>query len=108
MKAALAYLDTTAQEKDYSDIDANALWKLRGACMYCNHCMPCPEAIDIAVTTRITDTASYSLDGTVTARYESLAVQASACTECGVCTNRCPFGVDVVANIRRAVESFGK
>jgi len=108
MRAALAYLDATDERKDYSGIDANALWKLRGACMYCNHCLPCPEAIDIAVTTRITDTASYSLDGTVTAQYESLTVQASACTECGVCTDRCPFGVDVVANMRRAVELFGK
>jgi predicted aldo/keto reductase-like oxidoreductase len=108
MKAALAYATATAEERDYSGIDASALWKLRGACMYCNHCLPCPEAIDIAVTTRITDTASYSLDGIVADQYESLTVQASACTECGVCTDRCPFGVDVVANMRRAVELFGK
>jgi hypothetical protein len=108
MRAALAYLDATNEQKDYSAIDANAMWKLLGACMYCNHCLPCPEAIDIAVTTRITDTASYSLDGTVAAQYEWLAVQASACTECGVCTDRCPFGVDVAANMRRAVELFGK
>ena len=108
MKAALAYIDATNEQKDYSAIDANAMWKLRGVCMYCNHCSPCPEAIDIAVTTRITDTASYRMDGIAIAQYESLAVQASACTECGVCTDRCPFGVDVVANMRRAVELFGK
>ncbi len=108
MRAALAYLDATDEQKDYSTIDANSLWKLGGACMYCNHCLPCPEAIDIAVTTRFADTASYRLDSIVADRYESLAVQASACTECGVCTDRCPFGVDVVANMRRAVVLFGK
>jgi hypothetical protein len=108
MRAALAYLDASDEEKDYSAIDANAMWKLRGSCMYCNHCLPCPEAIDIAVTTRITDTASYSMDGIVTAQYNALAIQASACTECGVCTDRCPFGVDVVSNMKRAVELFGK
>ncbi len=108
MRAALAYLDATEEEKDYSAIDVNAMWKLRGACMYCNHCLPCPEAIDIAATTRVTDTAGYRMGGTSTAQYEALAVQASACTECGVCTDRCPFGVDVVANMRRAVELFGK
>ncbi len=108
MRAALAYLDASDEEKDYSAIDANAMWKLRGACMYCNHCLPCPEAIDIAVTTRITDTASYSMDGTVAAQYNALTIHASACTECGVCTDRCPFGVDVIANMKRAVELFGK
>lgn len=108
MRAALAYLDATDEQKDYSAIDTNAMWKLHGACMYCNHCLPCPEAIDIAVTTRITDTASYSMDGNTITQYESLAVHASACTECGICTDRCPFGVDVVANMRRAAELFGK
>ncbi len=108
INAALAYLDATGEEKDYSGIDANAMWKLRGACMYCNHCLPCPEAIDIAATTRIADTASHSMDAVVIGQYETLAVQASACTECGVCTDRCPFGVDVVANMKRALELFGK
>jgi len=108
MKAALAYLDAAEEEKDFSGIDANAMWKLRGACMYCNHCLPCPESIDIAVTTRITDTAGYGMDGVITSLYESLAVQASACTECGICTERCPFGVDVIANMKRAVELFSR
>ena len=108
MRAALAYLEATDEQKDYSAIDANAMWKLQRACMYCNHCLPCPEAIDIATTTRIADTASYSMDGNTITQYESLAVHASACTECGVCTDRCPFGVDVVANMRRATELFGK
>ncbi len=108
MKAALSYLDATNEQKDYSGIDANAMWKMRGACMYCNHCLPCPVDIDIAVTTRITDTAGCRMDGTVVAQYEALAVRASACIECGICTDRCPFGVDVVANMKRAMELFGK
>jgi predicted aldo/keto reductase-like oxidoreductase len=30
----------------------------------------------------------------------------SACTECGACTPRCPFGVDVETRMREAVASF--
>ncbi len=108
MRAALDYLDAAEDEKDYSAIDVNAIWKLRGACMYCNHCLPCPKAIDIAATTRITDTAGYRMDATAVAHYETLAVPASVCTQCGACTDRCPFGVDVIANMSRAVELFGR
>ncbi len=28
-------------------------------------------------------------------------------TECGVCSYRCPFSVDVVANMQRAIRVFG-
>lgn len=107
MKAALDFLEATDEEKDYSAIDANAMWKLQGNCMYCNHCLPCPVGIDIGKTTRITDTAGYEINDDIFSEYEALAVRASACTECGVCVERCPFGVDVIANMNRAVDIFG-
>jgi hypothetical protein len=62
MKAALAFLEATSEERDFSAIDANSVWKLRGSCMYCNHCLPCPVGIDIGITTRLTDTAGYGHD----------------------------------------------
>jgi len=48
------------------------------------------------------------MSGTVVADYELLSVKASASTECGTCMERCPFGVDVIANMNRAVEIFGE
>ena len=39
--------------------------------------------------------------------YARLAVPASACTGCGVCVELCPFGVDILAKMRQAVELFG-
>ena len=108
MKAALTFLDATDEEKDYSSIDVNSIWKLRGNCMYCNHCLPCPVGIDIGATTRITDIAGYGINDNVVSEYEALSVKASACTECGVCMERCPFGVDAVANMTRAVRIFSK
>ena len=75
--------------------------------MYCNHCLPCPVGIDIGTLTKIVDTAGFAMSDAVTAAYEALPVKASACTECGSCTEQCPFGVDVIANMQRAVEIFG-
>jgi len=108
MKAALAFLNATDSEKDYGAISENPVWKLRGSCMYCNHCLPCPEGIDIGMITRITDTAEYGSVDNIASEYQALSSKASDCTECGVCTERCPFGVDVIANMTRAVDIFGE
>jgi len=108
MKAALAFLEAKDEEKDYSAINANAMWKLKGSCMYCNHCLPCLVGIDIGTTIRITDTAGYEINDNIVSEYEALSVKASACTECGVCVERCPFGVDVIANMNRAMDIFGQ
>jgi len=108
MEAALAFLDASEAEKDFSSINLSSAWRLKGSCVYCNHCLPCPAGIDIAVTTRLADTATYSMVDSLVSEYEALSVQASECNECGVCTERCPFGVDIIANMNQAVEVFGK
>jgi predicted aldo/keto reductase-like oxidoreductase len=108
MKAALAYLNATEEDKDYSALNVNTLWKLQGSCMYCNHCLPCPVGIDIGTTTRLKDTATYSKDDRIISQYEGLIVKASECTQCGICMERCPFGVDVIVNMLKAINIFGK
>ena len=37
-------------------------------------------------------------------RYSAFPVKASDCTECAVCVERCPFEVDIIGKMRRAVE----
>lgn len=108
MKAALGFLEATNEEKDYSSINLNSMWRMQGSCMYCNHCLPCPVGIDIGATTRITDIAGYTIDDNIISEYEALLVKASDCTQCGVCVDRCPFGVDVISNMTRAVGLFGE
>ena len=108
MKAALAFLNATDEEKDYTAIANNHVWKLRGSCMYCNHCLPCPVGIDIGTTTRLADTAEYGMTDSLISEYEALSSKASDCTQCGVCMEKCPFDVDVVGNMARAVAVFGR
>jgi predicted aldo/keto reductase-like oxidoreductase len=38
--------------------------------------------------------------------YAESPVKASACVECGVCEERCPFDVEIVAKMREAVALF--
>ncbi len=108
MKAALSFLEATEKERDYSSINLNSAWRLQGSCMYCNHCLPCPIGIDIGVTPRITDIAERMINSDIVSEYKALSVKASECVECGVCTDRCPFGVDVISNMARAVGLFAE
>lgn len=106
--AALAWLDAPASERDFGAALGKGGWSVAGACMYCNHCLPCPVGIDIAAVTKLADAAgrgegAAALDG----EYGRLAVKASACAECGDCESRCPFGVGVRENMRKAVAAFG-
>ena len=47
-----------------------------------------------------------ALSAGLRAAYEAMPAGAGACTECGACVERCPFGVDVVENMRLASRLF--
>jgi len=106
MRATLRYCQATEAEKDYRPALANVHEYLEGHCVYCNHCLPCPQDINIATTILSTDWAQGGLNDELRAAYASLPVKASACTECGDCLARCPFDVDVIARMHQAVEVF--
>jgi predicted aldo/keto reductase-like oxidoreductase len=40
------------------------------------------------------------------ASYAHFLVKASACVECGVCLERCPFDVEIVAKMHEATAVF--
>ena len=109
MRASLAYETATAAEKDYSVLGRGAKSAMRGKCMYCNHCLPCPAGIDIAAVTKYLDLAR-QLGGaaeTVRAHYATLPAHGGDCADCGQCEARCPFAVEVRRNMRGATELFG-
>jgi uncharacterized protein len=78
--------------------------------MYCNHCLPCPQQIDIAAVHKYYDLAKNLDETPATIREHYLALHASAsdCIECGECEERCPFGVEVTGNMVKAANLFGK
>jgi uncharacterized protein len=108
---ALAYESLAPQEKDYSEaLFASERYHATGACMYCNHCLPCPQQIDIAAVHKYYDLAKNvkEVPATVREHYLALDAYASDCIECGECVERCPFGVAVMDTMAKATDMFGK
>ena len=106
-----AYEDAPDHEKDYAAAFA-AMPKIswEGHCMYCGHCAPCPQGIDVASVTKFLNLARAQgqVPETVREHYALLPRHAGACVACGTCEKRCPFSVSIVENMRQAAEFFGK
>jgi predicted aldo/keto reductase-like oxidoreductase len=107
LRAALRYLEASDEEKDWHSAIPLMHQGLAGECVRCNHCLPCPADIDIGETILLVGFASWDgVNDWLRAWYGKLPAKASACIECGVCTERCPFGVDVIARMQEAVELY--
>jgi len=111
LEASLAYEMAAEEEKDYAEVFASfpkISWQ--GHCMYCGHCAPCPQEIDIAMVTKFLKLAKAqgAVPETVREHYGALKAYAGDCTGCGACEERCPFGVSIVENMNQAKQVFGK
>ena len=110
LRQAAEYENLPESERDYAAALA-AFPKIswQGHCMYCSHCEPCPKHIDIADVTKFLNLAKAQggVPETVREHYRVLPRHAGDCIQCGACETRCPFGVDIRANMREASEMFG-
>ncbi len=106
-----AYETAPDSEKDYAAAFA-AMPKIswEGHCMYCGHCAPCPQGIDVASVTKFLNLAKAQggVPETVREHYAVLPHHAGECVACGACEKRCPFSVSIVENMRQAAELFGE
>jgi len=105
IEQAVAYCTATEAERDYTGIYKH-IGKAEKSCLYCNHCLPCPKHINVAGVTRLLDEAKIDMTEALREAYAALEVKASACIACGVCEKRCPFGVGIVENMRKASALF--
>ena len=103
---ALHVYEATEEEKDYREILPAFAEFATGECVYCNHCLPCPSAIDIGRTISLLEQVKREPTDEIRASYAEMEHDASDCISCGECSSRCPFGVDVVAKMQEAVEIF--
>jgi len=121
-------LEASDEEKDFSSIITEFQEDLKGNCVYCNHCLPCPVGIDIGRIIQMVDKAMYNISDdlkgdyktlrkkinfyypgrirTSRSQFKGLSIKASECVECGVCMERCPFDVDVISKMKLAVKLF--
>jgi len=111
LRECLAYVTASDNEKDYAEAFA-AFPKIswRGHCMYCGHCAPCSQNIDIATVTKLLNLSKAQgiVPETVREHYAALSSTAGMCSECGACEGRCPFSVPVRENMKQAKAIFSK
>lgn len=108
--AAVAYLNMSDEERDYTHILRESRGNLRGSCVYCSHCQPCPVNIDIAAVNRYLDIAlldTENIPPSVRQHYGALERRGADCIACGSCEERCPFAVPIIENMERAAKIFG-
>ena len=110
LEKSAAYCEATAEQRDYASALASfprVSWV--GHCMYCTHCEPCPVCLDIASVTKFMHLAEAqgTIPETVREHYAALSHHASECIGCGACEKRCPFGVKIRDNMKKAVSVFG-
>ena len=108
---AMEYWKLSEAERDSGEVLASlGMFQSDGRCMYCNHCLPCPSRIDIAAVNKYLDLVE--LDGkpadSVKQHYLALESTAENCRKCGACEKRCPFHVQVIERMERAMQIFGK
>ena len=106
LEGTLRYLEASAGERDHGPVVASLHDRMAGQCVYCHHCLPCPEGIEVGWVLWMVDHAQDGVSDDLRGWYSSFPVKASACTGCGVCVERCPFEVDVISRIREAVGLF--
>ncbi|NHM15292.1 (4Fe-4S)-binding protein [Eggerthellaceae bacterium zg-887] len=102
----LAFFDSTPKERSYAVLGEFAPPEASGACVYCNHCQPCPEGILIGQVNKYYD-LTHMGDAMAKEHYLNLERHASECIQCGHCNDRCPFGVDQARRMGQIAEYFG-
>jgi len=111
MRQALSYLEASVEEKRSTPLDDALVDRLRGQCVLCKHCLPCPQDIPIPSVISCLDYVEwYGLTPLHQQEnrewYASLPAKGSDCIECDVCLERCPFDVDIIGKMHRAAEVF--
>jgi predicted aldo/keto reductase-like oxidoreductase len=107
LEAALACFDASTEDQKYAALLADFDRYRTGVCIHCNHCLPCPAHIDIGHVLRLLQMAHNNRKSEAQTGYHTLSADASDCIRCGDCAGRCPFGVEVVAQMEEAVAVLG-
>ena len=111
VRDAVSYLDTDDTQRDYTPVMNTLKSDFHGNCVYCSHCQPCPVGIDIAAVNKYLDIAKLNereIPPSIRSHYASLSHTGSECIGCKRCEKRCPFGVNITANMAKAAQLFGK
>ncbi len=106
LKRLLRFFELPPEEKDYSVIGGFTPEDAAGRCVYCNHCRPCPEGLNIGLINKYYDLAKAG-DRLAADHYRTLSKRADSCIGCGHCDRRCPFHVKQSRRMKEIADYFG-
>ena len=106
LSMVLGFLDAPAEARDYSVIGTFTPADAAGACVYCNHCQPCPAGLNVGLINKYYDLAVAG-DSMAVEHYKKLDKKASDCISCGHCDQRCPFHVAQANRMKEISGYFG-
>lgn len=107
LERILEFVNADPKEKDYSVLGTFVPQEDKGACVYCNHCQPCPAGLDVGLINKYYD-LSMAGDALARSHYASLEKKAGDCVGCGHCDSRCPFRVGQSERMQAIREYFGE
>ncbi|MDW7659164.1 MAG: aldo/keto reductase [Bacillota bacterium] len=84
-------------------------------CTGCNYCMPCPFDVNIPLNFQIMNYHRvYGLTQYAREQYKAIGTKdwlkgknAAACTECGVCEEKCPQKIQIRKQLKETAEALG-
>lgn len=97
--------DMTKEERE--DLHKEATLLGTEFCRRCGYCAPCSVGMDISFQF-ILDSyyTRYNLQDWATERYKGLPVKASDCIECGLCLERCPYGLPIIDMLKKVASHY--
>jgi predicted aldo/keto reductase-like oxidoreductase len=76
-------------------------------CRCCGYCLPCPAEIPINNAARITMLLGrMPAEKWSTPEWQEYMRRIDNCVKCGACTERCPYGLDVPALLKKQQQGF--
>ena len=107
LERVLGFLEASPEERDYSVLGTFTPKDAAGACVYCNHCQPCPAGLDVGLINKYYDLAQAG-DPLAKDHYDQLEKKAGDCIQCGHCDRRCPFHVVQTGRMKEIQAYFGR
>lgn len=76
-------------------------------CRACGYCMPCPQGINIPMASRMNLLLlRMPYEQFLTERWREQMRLVESCTECGQCREKCPYGLNPPALLRKSLQFY--